>query len=302
MKKDRIVRILPRASGPQTDLPKVALYVTCLVDLFRPVVGFAAIKLLQEAGCDVFVPLSQTCCGQPAFAAGDNRHARILALQVIRHFEDFDYVVAPSGSCAGMMKRHYLELFCNDKQNLARVRSFAGKVYELTGFLVDVCGLRFVEADFIGRITYHDACAGLREMGVKSQPRQLLRAMPGVELLEMCDGQSCCGFGGSFSVKFPEISSRLAGRKLEAVRASRADILLGGDLGCLMNLAGKMSRQGKLIEVRHVAEVLAGMCEEPPIAGGPQEGDRAKKTGNGARSRPQPSDRAKKRGQGEQAE
>ncbi len=249
--------------------PRVGLYVTCLVDLFRPVVGFAALKLLDEAGCDAEVPLQQTCCGQPAWNSGDRRQAKALALQVMTHFEEFDYVVAPSGSCAAMLKVHYPELFKDRPRELERARNFAAKVYELVSFLVEVRGLQKVEADFIGRITYHDACAGLREMGIKSQPRQLLTAMDGLELVELADTQSCCGFGGTFSVKYPEISEAMVAKKTADVLATKTETLLAGDLGCLMNMAGRLSREGRLIEVRHVAEVLAGMCEEVPICAGP---------------------------------
>lgn len=252
---------------PKADRPKVGLYVTCLVDLFRPVVGFAAIKLLQEAGCEVSVPLDQTCCGQPAYNSGDRQHAKALALQVIAHFQGFDYVVAPSGSCAGMLKVHYPELFKDDPSAHARALAFSSKVYELTSFLVDIRGLQKVNADFLGQITYHDACAGLRELNVKQQPRQLLGSMQGVALHEMPESEACCGFGGTFCVKYPEISTIMVGKKSQSVLASKADVLLAGDLGCLMNMAGKMSREGQNIEVRHVAEVLAGMCDEPPIAG-----------------------------------
>jgi L-lactate dehydrogenase complex protein LldE len=246
------------------------LYVTCLVDLFRPVVGFAAIKLLQEAGCEVLVPLDQTCCGQPAYNSGDRSHAQALALQVIDHFEGFDYVVAPSGSCAGMLKIHYPELFKDDPVQHQRAVEFSARVYELTSFLVDIRGLRVVEADFVGRITYHDACAGLRELGVKQQPRQLLGAMQGVEVQEMADSEACCGFGGTFCVKYPEISTAMVGKKSLDIAKTDAEVLLAGDLGCLMNMAGKLSRDRQKIEVRHIAEVLAGMCEEPPIVRMPE--------------------------------
>ncbi len=253
--------------------PQVGLYVTCLVDLFRPVVGFAAMKLLQEAGCEVSVPLAQTCCGQPAYNSGDRAAAQTLAIEVIKNFENFDYVVAPSGSCAGMLKTHYPELL-KDTDHAERALAFSDKVFELTSFLVDKCALQSVDRVFAGRITYHDACAGLRELHVKQQPRQLLRSMRGLELLEMADGEACCGFGGTFCVKYPEISDAMVGKKCANIQAANAQTLLGGDMGCLMNMAGKLSRDGSAIEVRHVAEILAGMVDEPPIAGsnGPEQG------------------------------
>ena len=246
--------------------PQVALYVTCLVDLFRPVVGFAAMKLLQEAGCEVSVPLAQTCCGQPAYNSGDRQAAQVLAIKVIKNFESFDYVVAPSGSCAGMLKTHYPELLKDTDQH-KRALAFADKVFELTSFLVDKCDLQSVDRDFAARITYHDACAGLRELHVKQQPRQLLNSLGGLELCEMPEGEACCGFGGTFCVKYPEISDAMVGKKCACITATSAQMLLGGDMGCLMNMAGKLSRDGSTIEVRHVAEILAGMSSEPPIAG-----------------------------------
>ncbi len=254
--------------------PQVGLYVTCLVDLFRPVVGFASMKLLQEAGCEVSVPLAQTCCGQPAYNSGDREAAQALAIEVIKNFENFDYVVAPSGSCAGMLKTHYPELL-KDTDHRERALSFADKVFELTSFLVDKCGLQSVDRGFAGRITYHDACAGLRELHVKQQPRQLLNSVRGLELLEMSDGEACCGFGGTFCVKYPEISDAMVTKKCANIVATNAQTLLGGDMGCLMNMAGKLSRDGSAIEVRHVAEILAGMNDEPPIAGvnGPKQGE-----------------------------
>ena len=239
---------------------------TCLVDLFRPVVGFAAMKLLQEAGCKVSVPLAQTCCGQPVYNSGDRSHAQTISLQVIDNFEGFDYVVAPSGSCSGMLKAHYPELL-KDTDQFERAKAFSSKVYELTSFLVDIRGKVSVEADFGGRFTYHDACAGLREMHVKQQPRLLLNSLSGLELLEMEDGEACCGFGGTFCVKYPEISDAMVTKKCQNITATHPDLLLGGDMGCLMNMAGKLSRDASKIEVRHIAELLAGMMDEPPIAG-----------------------------------
>jgi len=244
--------------------PRVALFVTCLVDLMRPSVGFAAVRLLEEAGCTVEVP-SQTCCGQPAFNSGARATAEDLAMQAIRAFSGYDYVVAPSGSCAGMIKAHYPELFAADP-NLAReAAALAAKTYELTSFLVDVMGMTSVTARLDATATYHDSCSGLRELGVKRQPRQLLASVEGLTLTEMNENEVCCGFGGTFSVKYGEISGSIVGKKTENVAASGAHLLLAGDLGCLMNMAGRLSREGRAVEVRHVAEVLAGMTDEPPI-------------------------------------
>src|SRR5436190_16758438 len=163
---------------------RVALFVTCLVDLFRPTVGFAAIKLLEDAGCAVEVPRRQTCCGQPAYNSGDRADAKAIALQVFDAFAGYDYVVAPSGSCAGMLRVHYPELFADDSENLPRARELAERSWELVSFLVDVCGIQRVAAHWRRRVTYHDACSGLRELGVKLQPRRLLASVSGLSLDE----------------------------------------------------------------------------------------------------------------------
>jgi L-lactate dehydrogenase complex protein LldE len=243
---------------------RVALFVTCLVDLIRPSIGFAAAKLLEDAGCTVEVP-RQACCGQPAFNSGDRTTARAIAEQVIAAFEPYDHVVAPSGSCAGMLKVHYPELFHGDPNWLPRADAFAAKTFELTSFLVDVLGATRVDASLEATATYHDGCSGLRELGVRIQPRRLLGTVRGLTLKEMRDADVCCGFGGTFCVKYPDISNAIVEKKAANAAASGADLLLAGDLGCLMNMAGKLQREGKAIEVRHVAEVLAGMTAEPAI-------------------------------------
>jgi L-lactate dehydrogenase complex protein LldE len=243
---------------------RVGLFVTCLVDLIRPSVGFAAAKLLQDAGCVVEVP-PQSCCGQPAFNSGDRATAREIAAQVIEAFAGCEYVVAPSGSCAGMLKAHYPELFRGDPNWQPRADAFAEKTHELMAFLVDVCGLNRVAARLDTTATYHDSCSGLRELGVRDQPRRLLATVEGLRLAEMRDANVCCGFGGTFCVKYPEISNAIVGKKAAAITATGADLLLAGDLGCLMNMAGKLQRDGSAIEARHVAEVLAGMTDGPAI-------------------------------------
>jgi L-lactate dehydrogenase complex protein LldE len=252
----------PDAAGARV---RVGLFVTCLVDLLRPSVGFAAAKLLADAGCEVDVPAAQTCCGQPAYNSGDKATAQDIARLTIAAFEGFDYVVAPSGSCAGMLKAHYPELLAEDREWAARAKAFAGKVHELVSFLVDVRGMTAVGAEFEGRAIYHDSCSGLRELGIRAQPRRLLASVRGLELVEMADSDVCCGFGGTFAVKYPEISNAIVERKTEHIAATQADIVLAGDLGCLMNMAGKLSRQGRPIAARHVAEVLAGETRDPPI-------------------------------------
>ncbi len=248
---------------------RVGLFVTCLVDFMRPSVGFAAVKLLEDAGCLVDVP-QQACCGQPAYNSGDRSATRDIAEQVIEAFAPYDYVVAPSGSCAGMLKVHYPELFHGDPNWLPKANALAAKTYELVSFLTDVLGVAEVNARFEGRVTYHDSCSGLRELGVREQPRRLLASVEGLSLHEMEARDSCCGFGGTFCVKYPDISNVMVGKKAANVVATRADLLLGGDLGCLMNIAGKLARDGRTVAVRHVAEVLAGQLDQPPI-GAPAE-------------------------------
>jgi L-lactate dehydrogenase complex protein LldE len=262
---------MDRAMSSAEKKPIVGLFATCLVDMMRPSVGFAAAKLIEDSGCEVVVP-AQTCCGQPAFNSGDRRTARDLALQVIDAFSGCDYIVAPSGSCGGMMAKHYPELFAGEPMLAQRAQAFADKTHELTSFLVDVRGMERVSARHTGQATYHDSCSGLRELGVQSQPRKLLASVEGLELVEMNESDVCCGFGGAFSVKYGEISDAIVGKKAENIVASGAPMLLAGDLGCLMNMAGKLSREGRKVEVRHVAEVLAGMTGEPPI-GAPAKGE-----------------------------
>jgi L-lactate dehydrogenase complex protein LldE len=255
---------VPDTHSPTKSKPRVALFATCLVDTIRPSVGFAAAKLLEDAGCMVEVPV-QTCCGQPAFNSGDRKTSAALALQMIEAFEGFDYVVVPSGSCGGMIKSHYPELFEGDPNLAARAQKVSAKTFELVSFLVDVLGVAHVAARHAGTCTYHDSCSGLRELGIKSQPRLLLAGVEGLSLKEMKDSDVCCGFGGTFAVKYGEISDKIVSEKCANIAASEADTLIAGDLGCLLNMAGKLSRLGSPVKVRHVAEVLAGMTDEPPI-------------------------------------
>ncbi len=248
--------------------PKVALFVTCLVDLFRPRVGFASIKLLEDVDCDVVVPPAQTCCGQPAYNSGDRDDTCDIAMNVIQTFEPYDYVVAPSGSCASMLMKHYPGLFSDDDPWHARATAFSEKTHELVSFLTDIMGMTAVEAKLQGNVTYHDSCSGLRELGISSQPRKLLETVEGLSITEMKDSDVCCGFGGTFCVKYADISNAIVSKKTATIKSTGADLLLAGDLGCLMNMAGKLKREGSDIKVRHVAEVLAGMCDGPAIAEG----------------------------------
>jgi L-lactate dehydrogenase complex protein LldE len=249
---------------------RVALFVTCLVDLFRPTIGFAAVKLLEQAGCTVDVPRAQTCCGQPAYNSGARTDAKAIALQVLDAFEGYDHVVIPSGSCAGMIRVHYPELFADDPAVLARAEHLAERSWELVSFLVDICGMQAVSARWERHATYHDACSGLRELGVKEQPRRLLASVDGLRLRELPGAETCCGFGGTFCVKYPDISDKMVSDKAADIVATGAQSVLAGDLGCLLNIAGKLQRHGRRVEVRHVAEVLAGMTGEVPPIGVPR--------------------------------
>lgn len=241
---------------------RVGFFVTCLVDLMRPSIGFAAIKLLEAGGAEVFVPPTQTCCGQPAYNSGDRDDALVLARKLVDEFEACEYLVAPSGSCSGMIRTHYAELCKNDPALRVRAEALAARTYELTDFLVRVLGMRKVPGTLAGAITYHDCCAGLREMGVKDQPRALLATMPGLELREMAEAETCCGFGGMFSIKFGEISAALADNKCKRIEESGADAVVLGDLGCMLNIEGRLRRRGDSVtRVLHVAEVLAGPTE-----------------------------------------
>ncbi len=238
---------------------RVGFFVTCLVDLMRPSIGFSALTLLEAAGCEVVVPETQTCCGQPGWNSGDRAAARALAEKVLDEFEGCEYVVAPSGSCSGMIRTHYPELFRDSPALAARAEKLCARTYELTDFLVRVAKLERVPGSFDGTITYHDSCAGLREMGVKSQPRALLAKVPGLDLVELNECEQCCGFGGTFSIKFGEVSAAIADRKCRNIEASGADAVVLGDLGCMLNIEGRLRRRGNTaVKVLHVAEVLAG--------------------------------------------
>ena len=245
--------------------PRVALFVTCLVDLLRPSVGFASVKLLAEAGCDVAVPEAQTCCGQPNWNAGDRAGAAEMARRVIETFEPYDHVVLPSGSCAATIVKDYPAMFAPEDPWRARAEALAARTHEITSFLADVMGVAPARRALRASVTYHDSCSGLRSLGIAEQPRRLLAAIGGLELREMQDADVCCGFGGTFCVKYPEVSGAMATDKTECIAATGADLVLAGDLGCLMNMAGKARREGRAFKARHVVEVLAGTTHVPPI-------------------------------------
>ena len=247
--------------------PRVALFITCLVDSMRPSVGFATIKLLEAAGCHVEVPDLQTCCGQPAYNSGAKQDTQKLARLNIKKFADYDYVVAPSGSCIGMLHQ-YPDLFEKNSKDYKQAQELAVRAWEITSFLTDVLQYQPAPTQQSMTITYHDSCAGLRELGIHQQPRQLLKRIDKLQINEMAEADTCCGFGGTFCIKFPDISNRMVSNKTDNAEASRAQLLVGGDLGCLMNMAGKLKRQGSHMQTRHVTEILANMLDIPAIGEG----------------------------------
>ncbi|UFM63965.1 (Fe-S)-binding protein [Paracoccus sp. MA] len=245
--------------------PTVGLFVTCLVDAIRPQIGFATLQLLEEAGCVVEVPQAQTCCGQPALNSGDDRDAAHLARQTIAAFEGYDYVVLPSGSCAATMVHGYPDLLAGDPDWAARARAMAAKTHEITSFLADVMGYAPAGRRLNASATYHDSCSGLRELGIAAQPRALLSHVEGLEMRGLPGNDVCCGFGGTFCVKYSDISNAIVTEKAEAIEETGAEILLAGDLGCLMNMAGKLNRRGAKTRCFHTVEVLAGQADGPAI-------------------------------------
>ncbi|MFK7743737.1 MAG: (Fe-S)-binding protein [Roseobacter sp.] len=244
--------------------PHVGFFVTCIVDSMRPNIGFASIKLLEDAGCTVEVPAAQTCCGQPAFNSGDDATTKTIAKQVIEAFEPYDYLIVPSGSCASMIRSHYGELFDDDPEWRDRQRAVSAKTWEILSFLTDVVNYA-PQVAYQGTATYHDSCSGLRDLGVHDQPRALLGQVKGLSLVPLEGSNECCGFGGTFCVKYPELSTAIVDDKADKIKATHADTLLGGDMGCLMNMAGKLSRDGSDVRVFHTIEVLAGMADGPGI-------------------------------------
>jgi L-lactate dehydrogenase complex protein LldE len=238
---------------------KVGLFVTCLVDVMRPEIGLSAVKLLESAGCEVEVPLEQTCCGQPGFNSGDTEAGRQMARKFLAEFERYDYVVVPSGSCGGMIRHHYPTLFRDEPDIRNRIAALCERTWELTSFLHDVMKIERLPGSFEGEVTYHDSCSGLRELGVQAQPRALLAKHPGLRLTEMRDSRACCGFGGTFSIKYGDVSAAIVDEKIASIHASGARCVVLGDLGCMLNIEGRLRRCGDTTtRVLHVAQVLAG--------------------------------------------
>ena len=238
--------------------PTVTLFIQCLVDGIYPEVGEAVVAIFRKLGVNLTCPDQQTCCGQPAFNAGYRGEARVAARRFIDIFESAEAIVCPSGSCVTMVRHHYPQLFADDAAWLQRARQVAAKTFELTEYLVDVLGVDDLGARFDGVVTYHDSCHLLRNLRIKEQPRRLLSRISGAEFVEMNDSERCCGFGGSFSIKYGDISAAMAEDKVHNIIASGADTVVGCDMGCLMNVQGRLSRERSSIKVMHIAQLLAG--------------------------------------------
>jgi L-lactate dehydrogenase complex protein LldE len=234
----------------------VTLFIQCLIDTLYPEVAAAMVNVLGKLGISLNCPTDQTCCGQPAFNSGYRRQARIAAKHFIEVFEDSELIVCPSGSCVNMVRHHYTELFQDDSQWLGRAQGVAGRIYEFSEYLVDVLEVEDLGARFDGRLTYHDSCHLLRGIGVGEQPRRLLRRVAGADFIEMRDSDYCCGFGGAFSIKYPDISSAMVTDKVKNIIDTGADAVVGCDMGCLMNIQGKLSRMGSPVKVLHIAQIL----------------------------------------------
>jgi L-lactate dehydrogenase complex protein LldE len=241
---------------------KVSLFVTCLVDQMWTSVGASTVEVLRRAGCEVEFDDRQTCCGQPAFNTGYRDEARQVAQRFIRIFEESkaDAIVSPSGSCTAMV-HHFPELFAAPSQQNAewavRARAIASRTHELSSFLVRVLKKEDVGASWRGKLTWHDACHGLRDLNIKNEPRALIRNVRGAEFVEVENAESCCGFGGMFSVKYPEISVAILDQKIEAIERSGVQAVVSGDASCLMQIGGRLSRKGSNVRVMHLAELLA---------------------------------------------
>lgn len=237
---------------------KVSLFVTCLVDQLWTSIGVSSVEVLRRVGCEVEFDQRQTCCAQPAFNTGYRDEARQVAQRFISIFEegDAEAIVSPSGSCVAMV-RHYPELFAGDPEWLQRAQLVAAKTHELSSFLIHVLKIDDVGASWAGRLTWHDACHGLRDLNLKTEPRTLIRNVRGVEFVEMDHADACCGFGGTFSVKYPEISVAILDQKIEAIERAGVQAVVSGDASCLMQIGGRLSRNGSKVRVMHLAELLA---------------------------------------------
>ena len=241
---------------------KVSLFITCLVDQLFPQVGVSLVEVLRRLGVEVVFPEAQTCCGQPAFNSGYRREARALARRFIDVFDTSEVVVAPSGSCTSMVKVFYEDLFEDDAVSRERARALAARTFEFSEFLVNVLKVEDVGAQFRGRVALHQSCHLLRELNVRSEPLKLLRAVRGIELVELERADACCGFGGLFAIKYPQISGGILQEKIDAIKRSGADVIVASDMGCLMHINGGLTRQRVAVRTLHIAELLAGIT--PP--------------------------------------
>lgn len=241
---------------PQAAVTQASLFVTCIIDQMYPQVGSSVVKVLRRLGVEVDFPRDQTCCGQPLYNSGFARKSRELAERVLESFRDSQYVVVPSGSCAAMLRVFYLDLFRDDPDLHRRAQALSAKVYEFSQFLTDVLGVEDVAASHSGTATYHPSCHLLREMEVREQPEKLLRRVQGLELRELPDGEVCCGFGGTFAIKFPHISEAMLADKTENILSTGAGTVVSCDMGCLMNIEGALSRLGSSVQALHLAQIL----------------------------------------------
>ena len=245
---------------------KVALFVTCVVDQMWPAVGTSTLEVLRRVGCTVEFDQRQTCCGQPAFNTGYRAETRKLAERFIRVCEEskVEAIVSPSGSCTAMV-HHYPSLFgdgdSSDERWRQRARAMAARTFELSSFLVQVLKVEDVGARWPGRVTWHDACHALRDLKVQSEPRRLIGRVQGAEFVELENADACCGFGGTFSVKYPEISVAILDQKIEAIETAKVDAVVSGDASCLMQIGGRLSRKGSKVKVMHLAELLAAQSK-----------------------------------------
>jgi len=236
---------------------KVALFVTCLVDQLWSNIGTSCVAVLRQVGCEVEFDDRQTCCGQPAFNTGYRDEARQVARRFIEIFEESkaDAIVSPSGSCTAMV-HHFPELFREDPLWFERAQTIAARTHEFSSFLIRVLKVEDVGASWQGKLTWHDACHGLRDLNIKTEPRKLIRNVRGAEFIEMENAESCCGFGGTFSVKYPEISVAILDQKIEAIERAGVQAVVSGDASCLMQIGGRLSRRRSKVEVMHLAELL----------------------------------------------
>ena len=246
----------------------ITLFIQCLVDGLYPEVGRAMVRVLRRLGLGLDCPTDQTCCGQPAYNAGYRIEALAAARRFIEIFESAEVIVCPSGSCVSMVRHHYPELFADHPGWQRRAEAVAAKTWEFSEFLVDGLGVTDVGARYSGQVTYHDSCHLLRSLGVRDQPRRLINAVKGLSFVEMAESDRCCGFGGSFSVKYPDISAAMVDDKAGYILDSGADAVIGCDMGCLMNIQGRLSRIGSTVKVLHIAQLLAGPDGVAPRGGG----------------------------------